>query len=186
MNKIFITFLIALVGFNTYAQLIPVDLILFEDTLNLYQEEINPLVISSNANFTLSGVFDSENSILIKASLNKEIRIIPKDAVFSPSNNGILIDPPTSAIKIKPPGGIQPPTLKIYPNPVQTEVTFEVKGKSVNAYNIFDLTGMLKINKSINPVNSGKIIVSTLPNANYILVLNLTNGKQLSIQFIKN
>ena len=189
MNKFFFTTLIILFCYNSYSQLTPVELILNEDRLNLQREEASPLEISSDGNFTLSGVFDSETSILIKASLDKSIKLIPKDPFFSPSNSGVLIDPPVSAVRIKSPGVIRPPTFKtsinFYPNPVQNDLTF-TSNDLVNEYAIYELTGLLKLSQKTEPTKTAKINVSALKTANYILVLNLSNGKQLSIQFIKN
>ncbi len=189
MNKILLTFFTVFVNSLCNAQNNPVSLFLTSNRLNLIEDEASPIEISSDGNYTLSGVFDSETSILIKASVDKSIKLIPKDAVFSPSNSGVLIDPPASAVRIKSPGGLQPPTFKttinFYPNPVQNELTFTSKDL-VNEYTIYDLTGLLKLSQKTEPTKSAKINVSELKTANYILVLNLSNGKQLSIQFIKN
>jgi Secretion system C-terminal sorting domain len=189
MNKTILTFLTFFVYSLSNAQNNPVALFLTSDRLNLIEDEANPIEISSDGNFTLSGVFDSETSILLKASADKSIKLIPKDAVFSPSNSGVLIDPPASAVRIKSPGGIRPPTsrttINIYPNPVQNDLTF-TSNDLVTEYAIYDLTGLLKLSQKTEPTKTAKINVSELKTANYILVLNLGNGKQLSIQFIKN
>lgn len=190
MKKIFLTTIAVFTYFLNNAQITSVELILISDTLNLSRNESSPIEISSDGNYTLSGVFDSETSILIKASLEKSIKLIPKDPFFSPSNLGVLIDPPVSAVRIKSPGGIKPPisrtTIKFYPNPVQTELNFTLTDKLVNYYTISNQMGVQKIAQSISPTNTATINVSNLTSGIYFLKLNLDSGKQLSIQFIKN
>ncbi len=189
MNKTLLTFLIVFIYSLSNSQNNPFALILTSDRFNLIEDEASPIEISSDGNYTLSGVFDSETSILIKASVDKSIKLIPKDAVFSPSNSGVLVDPPASAVRIKSPGGIRPPTsrssINFYPNPVQNELKFTTIDL-VNEYTIYDLTGLLKLSQKIEPTKTAKINVIELQTANYILVLSLSNGKQISIQFIKN
>lgn len=171
------------------AQIIPVEINLSSDALNSAEYEV-ALKISNSANVTISGEFDSDIFILIKPIPNFSIRIIPESQQSKPSlNSSVLIVPPSTTIRSGPKGngGIpNPKTINFYPNPVQNDLTFTITGKLANAYNIYDKTGLLKISQSIAPTNTATINVSSLTAGHYILKLNLDNGQQLSIQFIKN
>ena len=189
MKKIYLN-LIMLFAFGFInAQTTPLEIILTSDSLNVDKSETFPIEISSSTNVFLGGFIESETYILIKASLNKEIIVIPKVENQSTSNGSSMPNPPGTSIRISKPGGIQQPSLKssinFYPNPVQNDLTF-TSNDLVYEYAIYDLTGLLKLSQKTEPTKSAKINISDLKTANYILVLNLGNGKQLSIQFIKN
>ena len=184
---LFTVFLFSLSILN--AQTTPVEIILSSDALNSVEYEV-ALKISNSANVTISGEFDSDIFVLIKPTSNFNIRIIPESQQSSPSlNSSGLIDPPSTTIRSGPKGngGIPPSkSIIIYPNPVQNELTFTTTNKFVNEYNIFNSMGFLQISQIITPTNTATINVASLTAGNYILKLNLGNGQQLSIQFIKN
>lgn len=165
-----------------------VELILSSDSLDLVEYEAAPLKISCTTNVTISGEFDSDIFVLIKPSINNSIKIVPESLAPS-TNSGVLIDPPSTTIKSGPKGngGIPNPNrIVIYPNPVQSELNFTITDKLVNFYTIINQFGLQKSGQSILPTNIATINVSNLTSGIYFLKLNLDNGQQLSIQFIKN
>lgn len=93
----------------------------------------------------------------------------------------------TTVIKSKGTTAGRPPDpIIIYPNPVQTDLTFHVPDNLAIAYSIFDMNGILKKNLSLIPTNFGTIDVSGLPTATYILKLDMITGNYTTLQFIKN
>jgi hypothetical protein len=190
-KKIF-HFIVIFTFYFSNAQNNPVELVLSSDSLNIYKHEVEPLKISNTANVNISGLFQSDYYVSIKPISGFDIIIIP-DGLMPNTLKPILPifpNPPVTIIRstrIDGDGtGPKQASAKIYPNPVQKDLTFTVSNNLVNAYSVYDLSGTLKLFQDIKPTNTANINVGNLVSGNYILKLNLTDGKQLSIQFIKN
>ncbi len=177
------------------AQSNPVELILSSDALNSYEYEVEPLKISNTANVNISGLFQSDYYVSIKPTLGFDIVIIPDASATNNLNPAlpILPNPPVTIIRstriIDEGGeGVKPKqaSVVIHPNPVQKDLTFTITNNLVNAYSIYDLLGTIKQSLVILPTTTAVINVSDLVSGNYILKLNLADGRQLTIQFIKN
>jgi hypothetical protein len=192
MNKVYPFFLLlVMISFSANAQsTTEVELILSTNSINAVKYYSNPLKITNSSTIIISGSYTSGNYVLITPLLNYSIILKPT----SISTTALVLDPLTdvvTGIKVKPPGGgggglPTPPTVTIYPNPVQTDLNFTITNSLVTGYSIYDLTTILKITQTITPSNTGVINVASLTNGTYILRLNINNGQQLAIQFIKN
>lgn len=189
MFKKFITlFAIIIFNCNSFAQLTnEIVLNLSSDLIDEVNYFTNPVKIMSTQTIFISGVFSSASYVRITPQGNNSILIKPlttaNRSILDPNGDGT-----TTIIKIKPlsGGGGQPPTtITIYPNPVQTDLTYSITNSLVSSYEIYNMSGVLMVTQLTTPSNTGLINVSNLTNGIYILKLDVTNGQQISIQFNK-
>ncbi len=189
MFKIIWSFSLLFIFNLAHAQTQSFNLVLDADAINAYKFEVDPLQVSSSVNVKVSGDFESENFVLFRPTQDYNIRIVPRTQAESiPNSPSLPIDPIVTTIRTKPPGGGRPSLTRvtIHPVPVQNELTFTTSGNLVNGFKIYTNTGFLQISQSIAPTNTTTINVANLVAGNYVLRLELTNGQQLAIQFIKN
>jgi hypothetical protein len=162
------------------------------DNLNTYEYNTYPLKITNTQNISISGTFESDISVSIAPLIGYSIVLKPLSTNQPYSSNLILLPGnDTTSVKIKRQGtgdrSTTPSNIILFPNPVQTVLNFSVSNNLVSSFEIYNLNGILQNSQTINPpVASSAINVNNLIQGTYILKLNLTNGNQLTIQFIKN
>jgi Secretion system C-terminal sorting domain len=190
MNKVYPFFLL-LIMTNFFANAQSgneSELILSSNSLNANEYYTSPLKITNDNTVIISGTYRAESYLKIVPKINTSVILKPitttNFALLDPLGDGVA-----TVIKVKPPGGsggLPQPKITIFPNPVQTDLNFSITNSMVSSYTIYDQNGVLKTTQTITPSNSGTINVSSLTNSTYILRLNINNGQQLAIQFIKN
>lgn len=162
------------------------ELLLSSNSLNAIEYYTSPLKITNNNSVLISGTYSAENYLKIVPKINTSVILKPVTsttlALLDPLGDGVA-----TVIKVKPPGaGIPQPRITIFPNPVQTDLNFDINNSLVTGYSIYDLSNVLMATQTITPTKTGVINVASLINGNYILRLNIANGQQLAVQFIKN
>jgi Secretion system C-terminal sorting domain len=187
MKKIITPFILYFfVNFYAYSQTGELAIIFDTNQENIIISEPTPVKISNTTNIDLSGSLNATDYVSIIPNSLSSIVLKPLSTTARIINpNGDV----TTVVRPKPPGGGLPAPRKliIFPNPVQTNLTYTVDSSLVNSYSIYNSMGILQNSQTVNPpVSSGTINVAGLINGTYILKLNIGNGQQLSIQFIKN
>lgn len=185
-----ITFLFLLVGscLQLQAQTVTtnsvgnINISLSADFLDAYINYNQSITISSTQDVNLSGNILS-NTIALLPNATYSITLKPSG---TGANRNILGDG-TTVIKPKNVGTGSPSPFAVsaYPVPVQTSLNID-STETILGYSVYDLMGILKLTQTINSASSFAIDVSTLPATTYLLRLNLSNGLNYKLQFIKN
>ena len=151
--------------------------------------ETLPLVINNTEDVLINGNFTSEIEVTISPIPNTTIHIVP-----TPLSGYKVLETNssccTTVIRTSTggPGIINPkqfPKIKSYPNPVCDILTFNLQDKKAIGYSIFDISGNQITHSKITPTNEHKIDVSDFYSGNYILNIELENGKIARVTFIK-
>lgn len=151
-----------------------------ENTTISYYENIK---INNNTNVLLSGLIESEESVVIIPNQTNYILIIPPtDNTYNRNSeeNGT-----STVIGSKKTSGVGR-HVSLQSNPVQNNLIFSISEGLANSYSIYDLTGNILSTQNLTPSSSSTINVSNLNTGNYLLKLNFDNSEFTTIYFIKN
>lgn len=171
----------------------PYSLTLSNDTFNFEHIDDDEIIISCEQNVQLSGYFESENSVVVRPLAGASITFLPTDLSFSDTSergtggaSGVK-----SGGRGGPPIGRMAATqtdtkgIAIYPNPVQSNLTFQLENEEVILYEIYDLNSILKLTQSLESTSKSTIDVSNLNSGNYILKLKTQKNQYITVQFLK-
>jgi Secretion system C-terminal sorting domain len=157
-----------------------------EDFTLVQQREIE---VNNTQSVVMSGLYQSEISVLIKSLPASSITIIPASDDYNEyargGGGGTTIRSQSGGAGHTPPPPPPPQTFTVYPNPVSTNLTFKSQGVMLVAYEIYDYNGQIKDGQTITPTNEFTVNVSQYNNGNYVLRLQTENNQYVSIQFIK-
>ena len=156
--------------------------------------EMESLKVANIINTTISGQYESNQSVSIVAKPGTCIRVVgnpPEGSVPDPVGGGggggttIRSRPPIGPRMASTSTSDSVSNVTIFPNPVEREFTLQLKNEKIIAFSIFDLSGNKKTDEKIEPSYEHKIDVSMLSEGSYILQIITEKNQYTSIQFIK-
>lgn len=173
----------------------PFVLNLSSDHQDAIHEEDVGIDVFNTANVKVSGYFDSKESVLVRPDPDVSITIVPASSVFRApmgGGNGTTIKSGGGSGGYTPPPGGRMSSgqsdtkgIAIYPNPVQSNLSFQLENEEVILYEIYDLNNILMLTESIEPTSISTIDVARLNSGSYILKLKTQKNQYLTVQFLK-
>lgn len=158
---------------------------------NLYYTYINETIVITNdeSDTYFSGVinFSTNNGgVRIKPITGYKIIIKPIDK----DHGNTLLDGDGTVVGSRRPGSNNKPpekSLSVEISPIPTNQYINILSDiEICKYEIYELNGFLKYQKTFNCIKNSQLDVSFLSKGNYILVLETKNTNRITKYFIKN
>ena len=147
--------------------------------LHCYNNSLTSLNLANGNNMNM-------HSLFFNATNNPNLTCIQVDDVAWSTSNWTSIDSASSFSLSCPPlvstSKLAKNRTKIYPNPVQDQLFFELENEAITAITILDFYG--KVVQSIANPTAQSINVSNLPQGIYVLSISTKNGMSTN-RFIK-
>lgn len=152
--------------------------------LSFYNQDV--IITTENADTEFSGIIQflsNEGGVRIIPTENFKIIIKP---LIRDENSATEFESDGTTIGSRKNGSEnRDKYLKIYPIPTNQYINI-LSDVEICKYEIYEMNGFLKYQKTFNCIKNSQINVSFLPKGNYILVLETKNTHRITKYFIKN